>query len=496
MKTVKERNKVKTRNNKNINIAVKGKRYEKNGWLCIDIHGSPYELGYSIGYLLSDEIKLVFKTLDFIFMNTYGLSRIFFRDTISELFRKQIKKRFPDYYTELKGVADGIRNNDITQITLDDIIMWNCYLSIDSMISEIGDLLVKVPKLKAKYGNLFNSKSFINKERVIERCSAFIAVGDYTKDGKIVCAHNSFSNFIDTQFSNIIMYVYPDKGNSFVMQTSPGWIWSGTDFYISSNGFICTETTIGSFKNFKLLDPVFCRIRKAVQYSNTLDDYTRILSDRNSGDYANSWLIGDIKNNVIMRIELGYKFVNVEKKTNGYFIGYNSAEDSRIRNMETNDGDYYNIKTSSGARRVRLTELMEKHKGAITVNIGEKILADHYDVYMKKVNPSNRTCCSHYDLDNTPHIDYIPFYPGGALDGMVTDSVMAENMSLDARWGNSCGIPFNAHKFCEKNKQWKDYEPYLLDRPTQKWTVFSPKNTNTYRQKKTMKKKIIYGKTI
>jgi hypothetical protein len=491
MNTLKERNKIKIKP-KNSIVNVKGKRYEKNGWLCIDIHGSPYELGYSIGYLLSDEIKLVFKTLEFILMNTYGLSRFFFRDTISELFRKQIKRRFPDYYTELKGIADGIRNNDgETQITLDDIIMWNCYLSIDSMITKISDLLLKIPKLKAKYGNIFNSKSFINKERMIERCSAFIAVGDYTKDGKIVCAHNSFSNFIDTQFSNIIMYVYPDRGNSFVMQTSPGWIWSGTDFYISSNGFICTETTIGSFQNFKLLDPVFCRIRKAVQYSKTLDDYTRILSDRNSGDYANSWFVGDIKNNVIMRIELGYKFINVEKKTNGYFIGYNSAEDTRIRNMETYDNDHYNIKTSSGARRVRLTELMEKHKGAITVNIGEKILADHYDVYEKRINPSNRTCCSHYDLDDTPHIDYIPYYPGGALDGKVTDSTMAMNMSLDARWGNSCGIPFDAHKFCEKNKQWKDYEPYLLDRPTQKWTVFSPKKWYKHQHNKTMKKKIV-----
>jgi hypothetical protein len=57
-------------------------------------------------------------------------------------------------------------------------------------------------------------------------------------------------------------------------------------------------------------------------------------------------------------------------------------------------------------------------------------------------------------------------------------------MSLDARWGNSCGIPFNAHKFCEKNKQWKDYEPYLLDRPTQKWTVFSPNNKHNRTMKK------------
>ena len=173
-----------------------------------------------------------------------------------------------------------------------------------------------------------------------------------------------------------------------------------------------------------------------------------------------------------MRVELGYKFVNIEKKTNGYFIGYNSAEDPRIRNMETDDTDFYDIRTSSGARRVRLTKLMEKYKGEINVKIGQKILADHYDVYLKKINPSNRTCCSHYDLDDSLVSSYIPFYPGGALDGIVTDTTMAREMSLAGRWGNSCGKAFNVKKFVEKNPQWMDQADYLVDRPSQKWTVF------------------------
>jgi hypothetical protein len=465
-------------------MKVNGSRYEKDGWICIDIHGSPYERGYTIGYLLSNEIKASMKMLDFLLMNTYGLPRIFFSDVISELFRKQIKERFMELYVEMEGIVKGVQERGIdSNITINDIIMWNCYLMIDSMFSSIRDLLMKNAKLKKKYGHLYNEKAFINKPRMIERCSAFIAVGDYTKDGKIVVSHNSFSSFLDTQYSNIMMYVYPDKGNAFVMQTSPGWVWSGTDFYISSNGFICTETTIGGFTNFKLRDPIFCRIRKAVQYSNTLDDYAKLLIERNGGDYANAWLIGDINSNTIMRIELGFKFVNVEKKTNGYFIGYNTAEDPRIRNMETDDTDLYNIKTSSGARRVRLTELMNKHKGQITVKIGQKILADHYDVYLKKINPSNRTCCSHYDLDESRFIDYVPFYPGGALDGIVTDSTMAKEMSLSGRWGNSCGIPFNVKKYIEKNPQWSDYAPYLLDRPSQKWSVFTHvnKHSNTKR---------------
>ena len=75
-------------------VKVNGSRYEKDGWICIDIHGSPYERGYTMGYLLSKEIKDVMRMLDFLLMNTYGLPRIFFSDVISELFRNQIKERF------------------------------------------------------------------------------------------------------------------------------------------------------------------------------------------------------------------------------------------------------------------------------------------------------------------------------------------------------------------------------------------------------------------
>ena len=63
-----------------------------------------------------------------------------------------------------------------------------------------------------------------------------------------------------------MLEIQPDKGNSIIMQTAPGCISSGTDYYVTSNGLICTETTIGGFSKFVLRDPICCRIRKAMQY--------------------------------------------------------------------------------------------------------------------------------------------------------------------------------------------------------------------------------------
>ena len=101
---------------------------------------------------------------------------------------------------------------------------------------------------------------------------------------------------------------------------------------------------------------------------------------------------------------------------------------------------------------------MQQYKGKIDIKIGQKILADHYDVYLKKINPCSRTCCSHYDLDDRAFMSQSdrpkPYQPRGALDGIVCDSKMAKKMSLMARWGSSCGIPFNKTKYCNKHIHW------------------------------------------
>ena len=53
------------------------------------------------------------------------------------------------------------------------------------------------------------------------------------------------------------------------MQCAPGQVCSGVDYYVASNGFIVTETTI-EFSAYTTGDPIFARIRKAVQRSNTM----------------------------------------------------------------------------------------------------------------------------------------------------------------------------------------------------------------------------------
>lgn len=474
-----------------------GSRYMENGWIRISVSGSPYERGYANGYLIADELKDVFKVLRFNFMNTSGLSLEFYSEVVSELYRTQIETNYPEYFEEMKGITAGVNARNVN-LSLDDIIMWNCYYSIDYLMGSLPELINENDKLRPKYGDIFKdgapTSGASEGGSIRDRCTAFIAVGDYTTNGQIVCAHNTFDNFIDAQYCNIIIDIHPPKnhGHSIIMQTPPGCISSGTDYYVNSIGIICTETTYGGFGKFKLLDPICCRSRKVMQYANSLQECAAILQENNGGDYANAWLFGDTRSNTIMRVELGLDYVNVEEKKNGYFIGYNAPIDSRIRCLECSNTGYADIRRHQGARRVRLTQLMKQHKGKIDIKVGQDILGDHYDVYLQKVNPCSRTCCSHYELDERAFMSQAdrpkPYEPRGAIDGIVCDTTLGRKMGLSARWGSSCGMAFDAKAFCERNLQWADQEPYLMDRPSQPWTVFTAKSNKRVTKRRNQKK--------
>ena len=454
-----------------------GECHKINGFTYVSVHGSAKERGHAFGVCCADDFKNIQKMLKFLCEEEYGRSWDFFVDAGKRVLKDKIKRIYPEFYEEMKGIADGI-NSVGGNTTSDEILAWNNYFTLlDSWYSTYNE--------DGKSGNVVKKSEGGSKDR----CSAFIATGSYTKDGKIVVAHNSFSNFVDGQYMNYILDVSPDKGHRILMQTCAGWVWSGSDFFITDAGIIGTETTIGGFLPYENNLPIACRIREAMQYGDTIDDYVKILLHGNSGDYANSWLFGDVNTNEILRLELGLKYHNVERTKDGYFVGFNATYDPQIRNIECSNSGFNDVRRHQGARKVRLTDLMEQYKGKLNVNLARELIADHYDVYLKKKgNPCSRTVCSHYELDGREYMSQsdrpLPYQPRGAVDGFVTDSKMAKDMTMVGRWGSSCGTPFNAKKFCDKHRQWNQYLPYLHDRPRQPWTIFTINMNKAKRSKR------------
>jgi hypothetical protein len=119
---------------------------------------------------------------------------------------------------------------------------------------------------------------------------------------------------------------------------------------------------------------------------------------------------------------------------------------------------------------------MKEHYGKIDVELAERMLADHYDIYLEKENPSARTICGHLELDDGS----VPgawgaYLPVGTVDGKVVDSDMAKDWQFAAKWGHPCGIGFNAKQFLDKHPQYDWLDGFLKDLAPQEWTILPPK---------------------
>jgi hypothetical protein len=432
---------------------INGKILQENheGWKIIEIHGDPYERGFAHGYLLHQEITTVLKKLPFAVNHEIEVSYRKYLATCKRIISPIIKQKSPEIYQELCGISRGAQMAG-QEISVHTLIAWNAFMSMYNYFH------YDVTSLQS------------TKKRKSQRCSAFIATGKATKNGKIVMAHNSHSDLVSGSLFNIIMYLTPKQGFPFCMQTAPGYVASGTDWFLSESGMMGCETTIGdtnyqpNFKDGHL--PYFCRIRQAMQYGKNLDEYAKIMTQHNAGDYAGSWLFGDTKTNEIMLCEIGLNIQNIQRTNDGIFYGMNSAMSFELRDKETNDQDFFDITTSSGARNYRLYELLYKtYYGKLTTENAKKILSDHYNVLSQKndVSNSNSVCVHTY---NDSESDY---YPHGCQDGKVVDAEMAKRGEFVGRWGPSCGTPFDTKKFVQEHPEYKEWERVLVDFPKKEW---------------------------
>lgn len=450
-----------------------GYRFDLNGWIYLHIEGGAYERGRQHGFLVAQELERIFRNLRYTTYFDTGKPLEFFVEAAESMFVPHMED---EQLQEIHGISDGCRQAGV-DLSPEEILTWNGH-------EELVDYWWPTKAAELRYAPVYPVRR--------DHCSAFLAHGPATKDGGIVMAHNSWDNFEDGQFSNLILDINPTKGHRMFMQSAPGWIDSFADFFVTDAGIMGTETTIGGFSLYKEGEvPEFSRVRTAMQYASDLDDFVEYMRKQNNGGYANSWLLADINRDIIMRFELGLEYSNVEVNPtkggpgsdDGLFIGFNAPLDARIRNLECSNTGFCDIRRHQGGRQVRLMELMHEHYHRIDWKIAQEILADHYDVYRAQkgeknvINPCSRTVDGHYELDPREFMSDPsrpqPFRPRGTVDGKVMDSHMAAEMTFDARWGNSSGLPFDAKAFLKAHPQWSYLDGYLFDRPEQPWTKFT-----------------------
>ncbi len=431
-------------------------RFQRGGWICVHLEGSPSRVGFQHGYLLAAEIQDAFEAVKL--SDTHSTKRDweFFRQAAREMLWPKIDA---EYQEELEGIVDGLKARGVA-MDLDDVVALNAF-------EELPDYYVP----------WYNSQHKVaSAPRLVSpgNCSAFVATGSYTRDHRIVIAHNNWTSYLDGERWRIVFDIVSERGYHIFMDGFPGVITSDDDFGVNSAGIMITETTITQFSGWDPNGkPEFVRSRKALQYANSIDDYTRIMLDGNNGGYANDWLLADNKTGEIAQFELGLKAYKLWRTKDGYFAGSNWARDPQVIKQDTTF-DPSNPASSPNARRVRWEQLIERHKGKIDVALAQKFLSDHFDAYLRKDDANEHTLCGHSDASprGVPEWDWGAYYPGGAVQGKAMDGRMAEAMSFIARRGHPCGADFLAGPFLKAHPQYAWQVSLLRDMKAGPWTIF------------------------
>lgn len=345
-------------------------RYPTGGWIYVHIEGAPYERGYQHGRLLAGEIEQYINrcALD---LDARSKERAWEvgRTTANALFLRGFDREILE---EMKGIADGAtsagakwasRNIDLVDIaTLNTII-------------ELGVLRGALPVTPTGLEGLRLERPAYVKPPVTERCSAFAATGPATRDGRMIIGHITMAGLSLSEQTNILLDVKPASGHRVLMQSFPGGIQSGTDYYQNDAGVVLTETTIRQTPFNIRGTPVAFRARKAIQYGNDIDQVVEHLGRDNNGLYTNEWLIGDAKNNEIAMYELGTQRSKLYRSsrnewfggTEGFYWGCNNTKDLgvRLEYMPDPKGAPAHVPFVPSPRDIKWQELYRQYKGKI-----------------------------------------------------------------------------------------------------------------------------------
>jgi len=424
-------------------------RGARNGWITARLQGAPGEIGFQHGTLLAPEIADALAVAKLSLTHDGKRDWAFYRKAAERVFWPRVDA---EYRQEMQGIADGAAAAGVA-IDLWDVVALNANI---------------------EFGYYTATLDQDGRSGAPDKCSAFVATGRYTRDGRPVIAHNNWSGYLEGSRWNVVFDIRPAAGHRILMDGMPGLIHSGDDFGVNSAGLAITETTITGFEGFDPTGiPEFVRARKAMQYAASIDDFDRIMREGNNGGYANAWLVADTRTGEIARLELGLRNVTLERTKDGYFVGTNFPVSPKLAAEETKF-KLDDPSLSANARRVRAEEILKANEGKIDVALAKRYLSDHHDAHERKDDaPSERSLCGHVDLSPRGMGDWFAAWgPAGTVQSKVADAAMVRRMSLEAALGHPCGRTWHAGPHLAKHEGYAWTKPLMRDLVAGPWTRF------------------------
>ena len=353
-------------------------RYPAAGWIYLHIEGQPYERGYQNGHLMAREIPEYLERC----ASSLGGKEHWqdYRTTANALFLRGFDHEIME---EMRGIADGASDAGARwqdrRIDLMDIVVANVTVEMGELASAVSTTPTGLEGLgfdRPSYAGGAGGKH----DSVTDHCSAFAATGPATRDGKMVIGHVTWWPLTLAEQTNVLLDIKPASGHRMLIQSYPGGIESGTDWYQNDAGVVLTETTIDQTPFNIQGTPVAFRARLAIQYGGNIDEVVHYLGTRNNGLYTNEWIMGDAKTNEIAIYDLGTNHTRLWRSsknewfgaTPGFYWGDNNAKDLSVRLEGYPDpqGDPDYIPYVPGPRDLAWQELYRKYRGQIDEQFG------------------------------------------------------------------------------------------------------------------------------
>ena len=347
-------------------------RYPAAGWIYLHIEGKPYERGYQHGYLMAREIpEYLDRCAADLGVGAQGWGSL--RTEANAFFLRGFDREILE---EMRGIADGASDAGAKwqgrRIDLVDIVVANVTVEMGELRSAVNVMPTGLENLKLDAPPYFDKKRDVP---VTDRCSAFAATGPATKDGKMIVGHVTWWPLTLAEQTNVWLDIKPESGHRVLMQSYPGGIESGTDWYQNDAGVVLTETTIRQTPFNPQGTPVAYRARMAIQYAGDISEMVEKLGTKNNGLYTNEWIMGDAKNNEIAMYELGTNHTKLWRSsrnewfngTEGFYWGNNNAKDLTIRTEYLPDphGQPEYVPYVPAIRDLAWQDLYHKNRGQI-----------------------------------------------------------------------------------------------------------------------------------
>lgn len=350
-------------------------RYPAAGWIYLHLEGQPYERGYQHGHLMVHEIPEYLERCAAVLGSKDHWDD--YRTTANALFLRGFDREILE---EMRGIADGASDAGAQwqdrRIDLLDIVVANTTVEMSTLSRAISATPTGLERFS------FDAPPYADHrpDSVLDHCSAFAATGPATRDGKVVIGHVTWWPLTLAEQTNVLLDIKPASGHRMLIQSYPGGIESGTDWYQNDAGIVLTETTIDQTPFNPQGTPVAFRARMAIQYSDSIDDVVRYLGTRNNGLYTNEWIMGDAKTNEIAIYDLGTSHTRLWRSsknewfggTPGFYWGDNNSKDLSVRLEDYADpkGDPDYIPYVPEPRDLAWQQLYRKYRGQIDEQFG------------------------------------------------------------------------------------------------------------------------------